>query len=75
MGHGYVLQAMFPMNKAYLASITDHALRGKTGHEIDKAIEPDIAAIWKEVEKIGVADGGEGLEDLLVPAPAKRGRK
>jgi hypothetical protein len=61
------------MNKAYLASLTDHSLRGKTGFEIDKSIEPDIAALWKEVEKIGVPDGGEGLEDLLVPA--KRGRK
>jgi cellulose biosynthesis protein BcsQ len=73
IGHGQVLKATFPMNKAYLASLTDHSLRGKTGFEIDKSIEPDIAALWKEVEKIGVPDGGEGLEDLLVPA--KRGRK
>jgi chromosome partitioning protein len=66
MGHGHVLKAVFPMNKAYLASLADPTLRGKTGHEIDKALEPDIAAIWKEVEKIG-----EGLDDI-VATPAKR---
>jgi cellulose biosynthesis protein BcsQ len=72
---GRVLEATFPMNKAYLAPITDHTLQGKTGHEIDPKLEANIAAIWKEVERIG--DPVEDLSDLVAPAPApaKRGRK
>jgi len=60
---GPVLPVVFPMHKAYLASVADPALRGKTGHEIDKSLEPTIAAIWKEVEKIGAV-----LEDAVPPA-------
>lgn len=62
---GQVLPAVFPMHKAYLASVAEAALRGKTGHEIDKSLEPTIAAIWKEVEKIG---SSEALEDAVPPA-------
>ena len=53
---GPVLAAVFPMNKAYLAAVADPTLRGKTGHEIDKALGPTIAAIWEEVEGIGVPE-------------------
>jgi cellulose biosynthesis protein BcsQ len=52
---GHVLSTTFPMNKAYLTAVADPALRGKTGHEIDKTLEPTIAAIWREVEKIGAS--------------------
>lgn len=61
---GPVLPVVFPTHKAYLASVADAELRGKTGHEIDKSLEPTIAAIWKEVEKIG---GSEALEDATPP--------
>jgi cellulose biosynthesis protein BcsQ len=66
---GHVLSTTFPMNKAYLSAVADPALRGKTGHEIDKTLEPTIAAIWREVEKIGATD------DARAPVAAKRRAK
>jgi cellulose biosynthesis protein BcsQ len=68
---GQVLRASFPMNKAYVASLADPALKGKTGHEIDKALDPTIAAIWAEVEKIGVPE----VASQPTQAPAKRRAK
>jgi len=68
---GTVLEETFPMHRAYLASLADPTLRGKTGHEIDKGLESDIAAIWKAVEKIG--EGGRSIE--IAPTPAKRRAK
>jgi cellulose biosynthesis protein BcsQ len=65
---GPVLETDFPMHKAYLASVADPTLKGKTGHEIDKALEPTIAAIWREVEKIGA------LAEEVEPAK-RRGSK
>lgn len=52
-GQVRVLSPPFPMNKAYVAALADPSLRGKVRHEIDKALEPNIGAIWAEVEKIG----------------------
>jgi cellulose biosynthesis protein BcsQ len=51
---GRVLAVTFPARKAYVASVADPKLRGKTGHEIDKTLEPVLQAIWAEVETIGV---------------------
>jgi cellulose biosynthesis protein BcsQ len=72
-GHGKVLETPFPMNKAYVASITDRTLQGKTGHEIDHKLEANIAAIWAEIEKLG--DPVEDLSNILASAPTKKGRK
>jgi cellulose biosynthesis protein BcsQ len=71
---GRVLPVMFTMNKAYVASIADKKLQGKTGFEIDKSLEEEIAAICDLVEHIGeTRDGTEGLEDLLgIPVKPKR---
>jgi chromosome partitioning protein len=51
---GDVLKTLLPMNKAYLGALTDTAHRGKTGHEIDKTLAPTIAAMWAEIECVGV---------------------
>jgi chromosome partitioning protein len=67
---GTVLSAVFPMNRAYLAAVADPALKGKTGHEIDKALEPTISAIWKELEKIGPAK----TETPAMAAPKRRAK-
>ena len=67
---GTVLSSVFPMNKAYLAAVADPTLKGKTGHEIDKALEPTISAIWKEVEKIGPAKS----EAPATAAPKRRAK-
>ena len=73
---GRVLPVMFTMNKAYVASIADAKLRGKSGFEIDKSLEPEIEAICDLVEHIGEnRDGTEGLEDVLgIPVKPKRKR-
>ena len=60
---GPVLSTSFPMHKAYLSSLAEPSQRGKTGHEIDKTLEPTIAALWAEIEMIGV-------DHITVFAPA-----
>lgn len=68
---GPLLDSMLSLSNAYGQSLRDPSLSGKSGPEIDKALEADIAAIWKEVERLGVQEGAEEALGLS----SKRGRK
>jgi hypothetical protein len=60
------------MHKAYFAAVVDPKLKGLTGHEVYKSLAPTIAAIWKEVEKIGVTGdlGATAREGWQIPRDA-----